>query len=96
MDYLIYGIRLLIKRPFLLLNLTVNVLSMLFSPQDTSMASRLDAGTVRIWNIATGQAELVLTAHHNVIDTLGFSGDDRWNEESFYAAGEGEMDHLRR
>lgn len=65
------------------------VLSLLLSSQNARIASGWGDETVRVWNIPTGQSEWVVTAHYNFISMLGSSGDDRWNEEPFYAAGKG-------
>ena len=49
--------------------------SVAFSPNGTKAVSASDDTTVRLWDIATGQAELVLSNHKYWVRSVAFSPD---------------------
>ena len=55
-----------------------NVLQVSFSPYGHLLASSGYDGTVRFWNILTGQQLLALTAHREDVFAIAFSPDGRY------------------
>ena len=55
---------------------TAGVLSVAFSPDRRTLASGSNDQTIRLWNLANGQAR-VLTGHTDRVDTVAFSPDGR-------------------
>src|SRR6266516_1726166 len=51
------------------------VTSVVFSPDGSKVASGSDDRTVRIWNVATGQAEQTLEGHSGSVTSVVFSPD---------------------
>ncbi|MHC4940009.1 MAG: WD40 repeat domain-containing serine/threonine protein kinase [Planctomycetota bacterium] len=48
-----------------------------FSPDGTRLASGDGAGSVRVWNVATGACERVLLGHAGIVRDLAFRDDER-------------------
>jgi WD40 repeat protein len=55
-----------------------------FSPDGSKVASGSDHRTVRVWNVATGQAEQTLEGHSDSVASMVFSPDGS-KSHSFYS-----------
>src|SRR2546421_9543280 len=54
---------------------TDGVNSAMFSPDGSKLASASDDGTVRVWNVTTGQAERTFEGHTDWVNSVVFSPD---------------------
>jgi WD40 repeat protein len=57
-----------------------NVTSLAFSPDGSRLASGSLDGTVKLWDVATGQEVLTLTGHNGPVTGVAFAPDHqgRW------------------
>ncbi len=48
-----------------------------FSPDGKTLASGSYDNTIKLWDLATGQARATLSGHTNAVDTVAFSPDGK-------------------
>ena len=54
---------------------TINVLSISFSPDGNTLASGCDDGTIRLWNVGTGDLRYTLKEHTDSVSSISYSPD---------------------